>query len=382
MPLETIKLTAQFKLKEFPNELINLFSIYKDIVNYLVSYAYNNKITSFYRLKKETYKQLREKYPKLPSHYLYTACQMATAIYKSYRKRLSRGKAKGKPIFRKDVIMLDDHLFKIDIDAGIIKLSTPIGRIKLEYFPSKYHEKFKDWKVGQGWLIKKDNDYYINIVFSKNVELPDKSSDVIGIDLNENNITLSLPNGEFIQIITHERELRTRYFIKRRKIQKNIKSDKKKEQLLEKYGKRERNRIKDLYHKVANKIVEIAEKVGAIALEDLNKIRDSIKKSKEINGRLHRWSFRILQNIIKYKAKLKGINVVFVNPAYTSQICHLCNRFGERKGDRFYCETHGVVDADYNASVNILQRYYDKEISLFTSYKKVKQILISRLEVS
>ncbi|WP_143592417.1 IS200/IS605 family accessory protein TnpB-related protein, partial [Thermococcus litoralis] len=106
---------------------------------------------------------------------------------------------------------------------------------------------------------------------------------------------------------THERELRTGYFVKRRKIQKKLRAGKKRGELLEKYGRRERNRLDDLYHKLANKIVELAEKYSGIALEDLTEIRDSIRYSAEMNGRLHRWSFRKLQSIIEYKAKLKGV---------------------------------------------------------------------------
>jgi len=170
---ETIKLTARLKLKEAPKGLDRLFTTYREIVNYLVNYAYKNNITSFYRLKEETYKTLREKYPQLPSHYIYTACQMATSIYKSYRKR-------------------------------------------------------------------------------------------------------------------------------------------------------ERNRIRDLYHKLANKIVDIAEKYGGIALENLRELRERVNYSREMNGRLHRWSFRRLQEIIEYKAKLKGIRVVFVDPAQTSSLYPIC----------------------------------------------------------
>ena len=154
MPSETIKLTAKFKLKETPKGLDNLFSTYREILNFLVTYAFENNVTSFYRLKKETYNGLRKEHPELPSHYLYTTCQMATAIFKSFRKRKRKGKAKGKPVFRKEVIMLDDHLFKLDLEAGIVELSTPNGRLRLEFYSAKYHGKFKDWKVGQAWLVK------------------------------------------------------------------------------------------------------------------------------------------------------------------------------------------------------------------------------------
>ncbi|MFA4646548.1 transposase [Pyrococcus kukulkanii] len=356
MPSETIKLTAKFKLKKTPKGLDDLFSAYREIVNFLITYAFENNITSFYRLKKGTYKSLRERYPELPSHYIYTACQMASSIYKSYRKRKRKGKAKGKPVFKKEVIMLDDHLFRLDLEKGVIKLSTPNGRLNLEFYPAKYHEKFKGWKVGQAWLVRTPKGVFINVVFSKEVKVREPKA-FVGVDLNENNVTLSLPNGNFVQIITHEREIRTGYFVKRRRIQQKIRAGKRRKELLEKYGERERNRLNDLYHKLANKIVELAEKYGGIALEDLTEIRESIRYSAVMNGRLHRWSFRKLQSIIEYKAKLKGVMVVFVNPAHTSSLCPVCGGKLSPNGHRVLkCKCGFEADRDVVGSWNIRLR--------------------------
>ncbi|WP_297435405.1 transposase [Thermococcus sp.] len=358
MSLETIKLTVKFKLKTIPDGLDDFFQTYRGIVNFLITHAFENNITSFYRLKKETYKSLRKEYPELPSHYLYTACQMVTSIFKSFRKRKKKGKAKGKPVFKKEVIMLDDHLFKLDLEKGIIKLSTPNGRIQLEFCPAKYHERFKDWKVGQAWLVKTPKGVFLNVVFSKEVEVREPET-FVGVDLNENNVTLSLlPSGEFVQIITHEREIRTGYYVKRRRIQRKLRTGRKRKELLEKYGERERNRLIDLYHKLANKIVEFAEKYGGIALEDLTEIRESIRYSAKMNGRLHRWSFRKLQSIIEYKAKLKGVRVVFVNPAFTSSLCPVCGGKLSPNGHRVLkCSNCGFeADRDVVGSWNISLR--------------------------
>ncbi|MGQ4913174.1 MAG: RNA-guided endonuclease InsQ/TnpB family protein [Candidatus Asgardarchaeia archaeon] len=356
MPSETIKLTAKFKLKEAPKGLDDLFSAYREIVNFLITYAFENNITSFYRLKKGTYKELRKKYPQLPSHYLYTACQMTTAIYKSFRKRKRKGKAKRGPAFKKKVIMLDDHLFKLNLEKGVVKVSTPNGRIALEFYPVKYREKFRGWKVGQAWLVRTPKGVFINVVFSKEVEVREPEA-FVGIDLNENNVTLSLPNGKFVQIITHEREIRTGYFVKWRRIQKKLRTGKKRKKLLEKYGERERNRLNDLYHKLANKIVELAEKYGGIALEDLTEIRESIRYSAAMNGRLHRWSFRKLQSIIEYKAKLKSVRVVFVNPAHTSSLCPICGGKLSPNGRRVLkCKCGFEADRDVVGSWNIRLR--------------------------
>ena len=51
---------------------------------------------------------------------------------------------------------------------------------------------------------------------------------------------------------------------------------------------------------------------------------------------------------------------------------------GTRKGDRFIRYTGDVVQADYNAAMNILARDKDKDITRFTPYQKVKEILLKR----
>jgi len=208
--------------------------------------------------------------------------------------------------------MLDDHLFKIDLERWIVKISTPKGRLEFKLLHGKYHGKFKEWKAGQAWLIRRNDEVYLNVVFSRDVEIRE-CEDVIGVDVNENNITIA--TNQFIRFETKEKEIRTAYFVKRRKIQKKIKCKRARNRALAKYRKRERNRVLDIYHKIANKIIKIAlETNSAIALEDLKNIRSKIDYSPELNGRLHRWSFRTFQQILEYKAKLNGIPVVYVNP--------------------------------------------------------------------
>jgi len=89
MPLETVKLTASFKLNGSIPE--GLFSTYKEVLDQLLDHACAKGITSFKRLKAEKYRELRAKYPRLPSHYIYTACQMAC-----YMSTRASGSSKGK----------------------------------------------------------------------------------------------------------------------------------------------------------------------------------------------------------------------------------------------------------------------------------------------
>ncbi|RLE29134.1 transposase [Candidatus Acetothermia bacterium] len=352
--LETVKLTARLKLDG--ETCKSLFETYKVVVNELLDYAHSKGITSFERLKSEKYHEMREKYPELPSHYIYTACQLARSIYKSFRKLKRRGKVKkDRPLLRKDVIMLDDHLFKLDLENWTVSISTPDERSEFKLLHGEYHGKFKDWKAGQAWLIKRTDGIYLNVVFSKNVEIRDYK-DIVGVDVNENNVTTATNQG-FIMFETKERVIRTAYFLKRRKISK-IRCRRVKAEVLAKYRGRERKRVLDIYHKVANEIVKVASKTNsAIALENLKEIRKRINYSKELNGRLHRWSFRKFQQILEYKAKLNGIEVIYVNPHKTSSLCPICGRKLSPNGHRLLkCGCGLIADRDVVGSWNIRLR--------------------------
>jgi putative transposase len=80
VPLEAVKLTANFKLSGPIPE--GLFSMYGGILNHLLDYASGR---GFERLKAEKHHEARTRYPSLPSHYIYMACRMACSIYKRFR---------------------------------------------------------------------------------------------------------------------------------------------------------------------------------------------------------------------------------------------------------------------------------------------------------
>jgi len=322
MLLETVKLTASFKLDGLIPE--SLFSTYREVLGQLLDYAWAEGITSFKRLKAEKYHELRARYPSLPSHYIYTACQMACSIYKSFRKLRKRGLAKAeKPFFKKQVIMLDDHLFSIDLESWEASVAVENGRVKLKLLHGTYHEKFKEMRVGQAWLVKSEDGFYLKVVFSKTVELVESNGRAVAVDINENNVAFGSME-HFRNIETVERVIRTAYFLKRRRLQSKPRLNEK--PLLAKYRGRERRRVEDIYHKLANKIIDEAKKLKAstIVLEGLADMRKRIRYSKELNGRLNRWSFRKLQEIMEYKAKLAGLNVVYVDARGTSSLCPIC----------------------------------------------------------
>jgi IS605 OrfB family transposase len=119
---------------------------------------------------------------------------------------------------------------------------------------------------------------------------------------------------------------------------------------------KERTHAKIVNHTIARRIVESAKSRGkGIAIEDLTDIRfTSNRRNKTFRRKLGKWSFYQLRKFIEYKAKLAGVQVVIVPPAYTSKTCSNCNHIGKRTNKSFKCDNCGnEIDADFNASINI-----------------------------
>jgi hypothetical protein len=94
-----------------------------------------------------------------------------------------------RPVFRGQSILLDDHLFNVDLKRWEASIATESGRIKLKLLHGVYHEKFRRMRPGEAWLVKRENGIYLYVTFSEVVEFVELSEKAIAIDLNENNAT-------------------------------------------------------------------------------------------------------------------------------------------------------------------------------------------------
>ena len=97
--------------------------------------------------------------------------------------------------------------------------------------------------------------------------------------------------------------------------------------------------MRHVNHEMSKEIVKEALKInaGTIVLENL-----------------HRWAFAQLQTFIEYKAQTQGLGVMYINPAYSSQLCSSCAALGERLKHRFTCSSCGNQQhSDLNASRNL-----------------------------
>ncbi len=178
----------------------------------------------------------------------------------------------------------------------------------------------------------------------------------IGVDLNATGHAAVVCNprtGKVWKLGKQCRHIHKKYKNIRRRLQKRRKYS-----MVKKIRNGESRIVRDINHRMSSKIVETAKASGSgIKLEDLSGIRKDKKHVKSFNYSLNSWSFCQLRKFVDYKAKLQGIVVAYIEPAWTSKSCSRCGHLGDRNGKRFKCLTCGYVEnADVNASFNIALR--------------------------
>jgi putative transposase len=207
-------------------------------------------------------------------------------------------------------------------------------------------------KINQAEIDKE----FVYISFSVKENPPTLPTSFIGIDRNTTGhvaVTATPSTGKVEKLGKSLLYVHKKYSAIRKRLQREGKFRE-----LKKLKNRESNIIKDLNHKISRKIVDMAKlQHAALVLEDLSGIKNRKNQNRSFNYALHSWSFYQLQSFVEYKAKLLGIPVLYVDPAYTSQDCSVCGSRGIRNGKLFKCPFCGHVDhADVNAAFNIALR--------------------------
>lgn len=220
-------------------------------------------------------------------------------------------------------------------------------KLRLQY---EFKQDFD--KINQ---IEIDNTYAYVAVTVKEPE-PEEPDNWIGVDMNTKGHVAVMADprtGKVTKLGKAASHIHTKYKAIRRKLQHvgNYRQ-------VKRIKNRESRIVRDLNHKISRKIVQEAKNTGSgIKLEELKGIRKSKKHSKSFRYSLNSWSFYQLKTMIEYKAKLLGVKIGYIDPAYTSQLCSRCGEIGIRESKTFKCPRCGHVDhADSNAAFNIAER--------------------------
>lgn len=223
-----------------------------------------------------------------------------------------------------------------------------------------------EYKVGQSSLKFDKNN---NLILTLTMDIPNKSKveikkgRVLGVDVGIkypayvclNDDTYKRESiGNALELIKQREQFRERR-TRTQQMLKNVKGGKgrrKKLKAMVHLKDKERNFAKTYNHQISKRVVEFAKKHQCefIHLEKL--------ESEGMNDKiLGLWGYYELQSMIEYKAEREGIEVRYVNPAYTSQTCSRCgnvDKNNRQTQEKFICTKCGFeLNADHNAAINI-----------------------------
>ena len=119
---------------------------------------------------------------------------------------------------------------------------------------------------------------------------------------------------------------------------------------------------KQYKRRVAEAVVDIAVRCGArgIVLENL------FWAKKAYPGTFWRWIPTSWQAYIQLEAEKKGLEVVFISPAYTSKKCPVCGRkLRRRRNRKMYCPRCNIeLNRDIVAALNLYRRHTGKKLTI------------------
>ncbi|ACL10572.1 IS element ISDka1 orfB, putative transposase [Desulfurococcus amylolyticus 1221n] len=328
--------TVAVETPPLPRKLFRVFAelegMYRNMVEQLVLHAVREGVSSFTKLKALKYRELRNLYPQLPSHYAYTACQDASARAKSFLRLKKKGLVEREhPEVDSVSIWLDDHLWRA---SGLtsIEVATHRGWIPLEVIPHKQYWKYvnKGWRLASETKIKLDKRsrrLIIYLTFVKDVE-EYRSRGFIPVDVNENNVT-ALIDGSVYLFETNTGRIVLGYYYRRKRVQEKydklygVKSRIKREILKKLKEKKKKDNAR---WKIASIIVrEAFKRRYAIVLERLGRrpAEHMIARisDEQLRHRVFQAAFRGVQRAIEEKAREHGVPVVYVDPKNTSRLC-------------------------------------------------------------
>ena len=316
--------------------------------NAIVPYAKDNRIFNNVKLHHLCYYDIREA-SKLGSQFTCNAIKAVTGKYKALK--LKKYQAVPHIQFRPKSVHYDKKTYTLKND-NTVSLSTLGKRVDAKLIWGKHQKALFDKGLPkEAELIFKNGTWYFNLVVELTIPERSPSNKVMGVDLGENNIAAT-STGKLIGggKLRYDRD---RFLAIRRRLQRNGSQSGK--QLLKRLSGKEARHVTQVNHQVANAVIAeaIEHNIGVIALEKLTNIRKRIKAGKRVRARLHRWAWYQLQTFIEYKAQAIGIEVVYVNPAYSSKTCNKCGAIATRNKHRLTCSCGNRAHSDLNASQNL-----------------------------
>jgi putative transposase len=282
-------------------------------------------------------------------HYVDSAIKQAYSIIKSWRRNYMKGERhREKPIVKRRFVRIKETLY-----------TYKDGKIKVSIKPYK---EYLEFDISKSWFISKAkgeigelilNEHYLTVTFRfKDRKRKGKittNNNKIAWDSNEKSLDGFNPYIGWIRVdLTKLFHIHRVYEIKRSRLQQITSKKSSLKKVLDKYSKREKNRTKDLLHKITTHITD--EFKGYIhGFEDLRKSR-MLNSSKEHNRNISKSDWKMIITFMNYKS---NSNVILLNPKNTSKRCSRCGMINALKGAIYECKCKLRINRQLNAAINL-----------------------------
>lgn len=355
-----------FPTKETKQAMLDCLTTEADCYGYvsalLETTGFREHPISRYDVHYKFYYDIRKQYPLLSSQMVCKVIQEVVANWKTCIQNREQFDTPKKYNFS---MTLDKRLYSKLTDHSVC-ITVP-GFKKVECSFQTYplmQFMFDTYTAKNCNIFYRDGQFWLTVQF----EVPGAelvNEDVLGIDRGIKRL-ITCSDGTAISDKKINKWRRKIRYLKRCLSKKGTKNAKRH---LKKLRKRESYMSRDYTYCVANYI--LSKPQGIIVLEDLTNIKKSTSRkkiatecgeTKEIkikrhNNRFGQVALKQLQTVLEYKAPLVGKQVATVEPAYTSQLDCRGLPNGKRQGTRYYAVDGMVLDADWNAAINIANRY-------------------------
>jgi putative transposase len=313
--------------------------------NTLSELSFQRDLHRKYDIHHQGYRLIRQE-TSLPSQHVINAIAKVSAVYTRDQNKWHQFKSHSS-------LRYDARSMTLSPDCQTVSLSIcPKGRVTGQLrMSARMRKQLQLGELGSAELVYRKGNFYLHISITAPAPEVTQPQSSLGVDLGFNRVAVTSDNK--FHTSKNIRHRKSCYKRTRRSLQTN--GSKSAKRALKRVSGRERRFVGDTNHCVSKQIVAEAKAINhRIVLEDLNGIRETGKAKC-----IHEWSFAQLQWMIRYKAAREGVEVVYIDPRYTSQTCSRCLHLGVRPNQSsFQCRDCGYqINADLNGAKSVAARH-------------------------
>lgn len=343
-------------------------------------------------------KRLKNKfwYKNLPSQ---TAQDVLDKLQKSWKSFFELNKSKGIKNPKPPRFKGKNDLFNFTfLNNGFEKVNDntinfTISKQQKDYLKAKYsfNSKYLSLKINSFSTIKgniktiefkplKDKKYQINVVYEiEDIKLKEDNGKYLSIDIGISNLFTCYDNKGKSFIVSGSKYLEiSHYFNKKishlqsiansQQIASGLKYPKSTKQI-DKLYKKKQLQLNHYFHCVTKEIVKYCTKnnINKVVIGDIKNIRVKATLGKINNQKVHSLPYDKIYNLLTYKLRKEGIELIKIKENYSSQVSPLAPEVSKkyatknkRKHRGLYIDKMTLFNADSVGAFNILRLYKQK----------------------